>query len=447
MKEKLKDKKEYFILSAIVLVLMLAVFLVGKVFPFGNNSFGCYDFYFQVLDTTASIFHAGGRANLFFTFDLANGWSSFSSLFYACFSPFTVILLLGGIQNIRFLFPLYIFLKFLTISLVALFFIRKYFKSLNSCTQIIFALLYTFGCYGFMSVTWCVWLDLMIYIPLAFIAFDYMQNTGKVRYLALVLALMILTSFSIAIFTTLYSIVIFALYIWLVVPKENRKTICFKTIIAVTIALASTLFMVIPCLIEMMHSTRTGDLFTSIHESKTTKYFWVNFGLLLSSAVPIFLSVMFLFKNKLKTKTGKFYFYLFMLCIIPSLINNINVAINFSAYAGYPLRLGALFNFVFTFMALKYLETRKKQETSERNVKIFFLPLILLCAVTFGVGLLICFIVNQYTGNLSYNFDLNVNLLIPILLFAVTVLTIFLLTKFRKLNKKASKIFYCIIMS
>ncbi len=445
-KEFFKDKKEYFILSAIVFFLMLTVFIVGGVFPFGNNTFGCYDFYYQILDTTASIFHAGGRANLFFTFDLANGWSSFASLFYACFSPFTIILLLGGISNIRFLTPLYFFLKFLTIALIALYFIRRYFKNLKTSTQILFAILYTFGCYGFMSLTWSVWLDLMIYIPLAFIAFDHMQKTGKIRWLTLVLSLMILTSFSIATFTILYSIVIFALYLWLVVPKENRKVICTKTILSVLISLCCTLFVVIPSLVEMMHSTRTVGLIESISNSDATHYFWDCFGLFLTSVVPISLSVMFLFKNKLKTKTDKFYFYLFMICIIPALINNINIAINFSAYAGYPLRLGALFNFVFTFMGLKHLNSCTLPQGGEKTNKIFFLPLILLCVLTLVVGLIVCLLTNHFTANLAFNFDLVVNILIPVLLFALTTLMIYLLTRFKKITFKASKIFCFIII-
>ncbi len=446
VKKFLKDNKEYFILSAIVFALMLTVYIIGGVFPFGNNSFGCYDFYYQVLDTTASIFHAGGRGNLFFTFDLANGWSSFASLFYACFSPFTIILLLGGISNIRFLFPLYIFLKFLAISLTALFFIRRYFKNLKPTTQILFALLYTFGCYGFMSVTWCVWLDLMIYIPLGFVAFDYIQKTGKIRWFTLVLTLMILTSFSIAIFTILYSIVIFSLYLWMIVPKENRKVVCAKAILSVSISLCCTLFVVIPSLVEMMHSTRTGGLLSSISNAEPTKYFWDCLGLFLTSIVPISLSVMFLFKSKLKTKTDKFYFYLFMICIIPALLNNINVAINFSAYAGYPLRLGALFNFVFTFMGLKFLNSYASPQGSEKDSKIFFLPLILLCVLTLTVGLIICLFINHYTANLAFNFHLVINIFVPVILFAVTILMIYLLKRFKKISLKTSKIFYAVIV-
>ena len=87
-------------------------------------------------------------------------------------------------------------------------------------------------------------------------------------------------------------------------------------------------------------------------------------------------------------------------------------------------RWSALFNFVFTFMGLKFLNSYASPQGSEKDSKIFFLPLILLCVLTLTVGLIICLFINHYTANLAFNFHLVINIFVPVILFAVTILMI-----------------------
>ena len=368
MVKKLKQvDKIYWIGVGAVVAISLLVLILGGVFPFGNNSFGCYDYYYQVIDITSNIFNVfSGRSDLFFSFDFNNGSSFFGNIFYSAISPFSLLMIIGGRAGVRYLFPLVMTIKFITIAIISIYFIRKYFKHLNRVATLLFALMYLFGGYLFMAITQPDWIDFLIYFPLAFIAFDVMRKTGKIRYLALVLSLIIVTSFSLGVFTILYMLVIFFFYLKLVVEKGERAKICTKTLLAVLVAVCSTLFITIPCFIEVLHSTRTGSLIESISNMNIFRNTFEKFGYLLPSASLIIPSIMLVIKNW-KKKVGKFYFVCILLILIPAIFDNVNVAMNFSLYAGYSNRLGALYNFIFFVLALIFVESREKEKLLKNN--------------------------------------------------------------------------------
>lgn len=439
----------YLLLAGIVLIIMLAVFLVAQIFPFGDNSFLSYDFYYQVAGLTQNIFNAfAGRSSLFFTFDLAGGCSVFASILFACFSPFTFILLLGGQHNVRYLTPLMITLKFITIALVFLWFLKKQFR-LNNIWNILLSLLYTFSSYCLMAVTWPVWLDLAIYFPLLFVAFKHMKQTGKVRYVSLVLSIMILTSFSLSIFTMLYLLVIFVGYLFFCIKKEERGRLCFKFILAYAIAIACTLFVVIPSLVEMLHSPRMGNLWSTFSNTSPLTMMNSKFGFLLASCLPIVLSVMAIVKN-FKNSRGKFYLFVFIVCLLPILIDGINVAINFSRYAGYPLRLGALFNFVFIYLSATYLN--RKEEFEEEHVKkskvnMHLVIICLLCVLSLIIGIINVLAFAGSIANASFH---NITLICLCLFFALCLLTLMLSrlnSKKSRISKKTSKFVNIVVCS
>ena len=366
MVKKLKSiDKIYWITVGVVIAICLLVFLIGGVFPFGRNTYGRFDYYYQIIDITSNFFNAiSGRSDLFFSFDFVNGSSMFANIFYSCISPFNIIMLLGGRKGIIYLFPLVVILKLITIACVAMFFVRKYFKNISKLTALIFTLLYVFSGYLFLVITQPDWIDFLIYLPLVVIAFDYMKHTGKTRYLALTLSLVIITSFSIGSFMIMYALVIFFFYLLLIVDKRERAQICTKTLISLAMAVFCTAFITIPCFIEVLHSTRTGNLFESISNISIFRNVLNKFGYLLTNLLFIILSVMLVIKNW-KSKLGKFYLISLILVFMPVLFDNINVAINFSLYAGYANRIGALYNFIFFVFALIYVNNKAKEKQTQ----------------------------------------------------------------------------------
>lgn len=363
MIKKIKSiDKIYWITIGVVVAISLLIFIIGGVFPFGNNSYGRFDYYYQIIDITSNIFNAiSGRSDLFFNFDFVNGSSFFGNIFYSCISPFNLLIILGGRRGVIYLFPLVITLKFITIACVAMYFIRKYFKNVSKINAIIFTLLYVFSGYLFLVITQPDWIDFLIYLPLVFIAFDYMKRTGKMRYLALTLSLLIVTSFSIGVFMILYMLVIFFFYLLLMVDKKERAKICPKTLLAVAMAVCCTAFITIPCFIEVLHSTRTGNLFDSISNMNIFRNILEKFGYLLPSLLLIIPSVMLVIKNW-KKKSGKFYLACLILIFIPVIFDCVNVAINFSLYAAYANRIGALYLFIFFVFALIFAENKAKEK-------------------------------------------------------------------------------------
>ncbi len=350
--------KNYLIISAIVTALCVFTFIVGGVYPFGKNTLGCYDFYYQCADITNNIFNVfSGRSGGLFTFDLAGGTALFGTVAYTCLSPFTLLLILGGPSNVLYMFPLMLVAKLITVACVMYYFVNKYFSKVQPIWAVLITLMYTFSGYTLMSLTFPTWIDFMIYMPLLFMAFKRMERTGKLGAYALVMIMMIVTSFNIGIFALLYMLLMIFVYIFLVVPKEQRKHLATRVVMAYAIAIFATLFITVPSLLQVMHSSRVSSLPDALLHNPPLRNLSNKLGHLLPDLLLIVASIVYLVKSKLRTASDKFYLYSLVLVLLPILIDEVNVMLNLSNYAMYCNRIGFVYTFVFTYITLQLMQS------------------------------------------------------------------------------------------
>lgn len=357
IKRFIKAHSDYLILSGIVIGLCVMCFIIGGVFPFGNNTFGTYDWYHQGIDLTANIYNIfGGRTNGIFTFDFASGSTLFANIAYMCLSPFSLLLVIAGAGNVRYMYPIVFVLKLIVIACVMYYFIRKYFPKVSNKIAIFITLAYTFSGFMYLTSTFPVWLDYMIYMPLLFMAFKHMESTGQIRYLTAISVFIITTCFSLGIFTLLYMTFIFFAYVSLCIAKGKRARMFTKYLLSMAIAIFSTLIITVPSLLQVFNGSRADGLISALLNNDLFRNISYKIGHLLPDMVLITLCIIYFCKEKLKNNTNKFYFICFILMLLPVVFDEINLIINFSNYAMYCNRLGFLYTFVFTFIALKFCE-------------------------------------------------------------------------------------------
>ena len=208
--EKTMTKKRYYTLSILIpAVMILAIFLLFTITPFGNRTWLTIDLGQQYVDFFSyyedTLLHHSEQ--FFYSFSKSIGGEMVSLWAYYLLSPFNLLFLLIPRSSIAMGVTLLIFLKLVscTVSFAVLLDVK--FKQRN-WTTLLFALSYGFMSYLSANQFNVMWLDALIGLPLIILGVDALLQKKNPLYYVLPLALTILsnyyTGYMICLFLGLY---------------------------------------------------------------------------------------------------------------------------------------------------------------------------------------------------------------------------------------------------
>ena len=208
--DKTMTKKRYYTLSILIpAVMILAIFLLFTITPFGNRTWLTIDLGQQYVDFFSyyqdTLLHHPEQ--LFYSFSKSIGGEMVSLWAYYLLSPFNLLFLLIPRSAIVMGVSLLIFLKlvFCTVSFAVLLDVK--FKQRN-WTTLLFALSYGFMSYLSANQFNVMWLDALIGLPLIILGVDALLQKRNPLYYVLPLSLTILsnyyTGYMICLFLGLY---------------------------------------------------------------------------------------------------------------------------------------------------------------------------------------------------------------------------------------------------
>ena len=208
--EKTMTKKRYYTLSILIpAVMILAIFLLFTITPFGNRTWLTIDLGQQYVDFFSyyqdTLLHHPEQ--FFYSFSKSIGGEMVSLWAYYLLSPFNLLFLLIPRSAIAMGVSLLIFLKlvFCTVSFAVLLDVK--FKQRN-WTTLLFALSYGFMSYLSANQFNVMWLDALIGLPLIILGVDALLQKRNPLYYVLPLSLTILsnyyTGYMICLFLGLY---------------------------------------------------------------------------------------------------------------------------------------------------------------------------------------------------------------------------------------------------
>ena len=210
--ERKKRKIEYTLLAAWAIPsgIMLLLFLINSIFPFGDRSFLYMDMYHQYMPFFSEFMEkVSAGENLFYSWNVGVG-SNFLALYvYYLASPF---------HWLAFLFPkeyLMEFMSYLVIVKIGLcgltccYYLQKHFRT-KSVLTVLFSMFYALS--GYMAAyNWNImWLDCVILLPLILWGLELLVKEGRPFLYCVTLALSILTNFYISIMICIFLILYFA---------------------------------------------------------------------------------------------------------------------------------------------------------------------------------------------------------------------------------------------
>ncbi len=202
-----------YILSFLVPVfIMLTIFIIRKIYPFGERSFLHIDMYHQYFPFLVEFYHKlKNGESLFYSWNTGIG-SNFIALYaYYLASPFNWLCVLVPEQFLMEFLSYMVVIKIGLCSLSFTFYMRKHFKS-DSLAILCFSLFYALS--GFMAAyNWDVmWLDVVVLAPVVILGLERLIYEGKCYMYCIALGLSILSNYYLSImlcvFLVLYFIVL-----------------------------------------------------------------------------------------------------------------------------------------------------------------------------------------------------------------------------------------------
>lgn len=366
----LKKNWSYIIAPLTVVIILLIIYGMKGLFPFGDKTIIQADLgqsYVPVFYNIHDILRNSG--SFLWSFNLGIGSNFYGSfVLNALFSPFTLIFgLIERSQIINYINILLI-LKTVIMSLTSIYTFKKIYKNTKEEWFYIFGLLYALSGYVLLNYHNIVWFDSLIVFPLFCLSFKHLLDTGKSKWYVITLSIMLILSYYISYMVLMMIIFVGSLYIIMISKKELRKKITMKLVLSTLLALAISAFAFIPSFMQSSASMRLSNVVTS--SSLENPHLFTKLNFFTCTSLPIFLVIKGLIvRRKEEKKISLFFILTIIFTMIGIFLEPINKMWHTGSYNGFPYRYGFIPLFILSLISLYYLNERieKKKNRKEKR--------------------------------------------------------------------------------
>ena len=222
------DASKIYLLSFLIpVILMLLIYILKGIFPFGERSFLRTDLYHQYAPFHSELLHKLQHfKSLFYTYDVGLGTNFISLMAYYLASPFNILLFFVNAKYvIEFLTYMTVF-KIGLCGLTMAYYLVNKFKT-EKYFVIFMAIFYAMS--GYMAAYYwnVMWLDCIWLFPLLMLGVERLYFNKKPFLYIIVLALSILTNYYIAMMECFF-LVIYFIFLIILSNDKSVKTILKK---------------------------------------------------------------------------------------------------------------------------------------------------------------------------------------------------------------------------
>ena len=417
MKKKINfaDILPYAAVCLISAAIILVIYAVNKIYPFGSGSIVCDDMVQQSISNYTYFWdylHSGGDKSLLFNWETAAGAQVLTTGFYIL-KPWEIIFTLlcprdGIVEGIPFL----IIFKITMAAVAMMYFLRREFK-IEPFWQVFLSIGYSFSAFIIIYYTNMGWIDAAFMFPFLIAALLHMFKTGKWLPYFLMLTYTLLLSIYISYMVFLFLFFIGFLYLALIQPKETRKMTIVRFGVTSVLAIAASAVINVPSVFYMFRSTRYAikseesaldtilKIFNTSTTYSTTK---LSIVLLASSVFLAFLVILAVNCGKYK-KECVFFLVSVVLLFLPVFFENINLIWHLGSYVSFPLRYIYMLIFMMVCASAFVLQHMKDVIFTFKGVKSVYLAVPAAAAAIGGIYVLIKHVYSEIgnASGLKYN--------------------------------------------
>ena len=341
----------YCLIPALFTVCVLfAVFFKSGLYPFGEGSIAWCDMRQQcipLLDDLKDILD--GKESVLFNMKNASGMNFWGVFCFFISSPINLLVKFVDKSELPRFMNVLVTLKLALCAFSACLYFHFCHKKMNRPEKMILSVVYAFCGYGMLYYQNHMWLDMMFLLPLLMISIDILFRKGNnIPYIILV-ALMMYNNFYIFFMVALYVLVVVSGYAFFLDKKGFAKNCYSKLISGTVFAILMTSFVWLPCYLETMQSVRMESAIKTIQEASFLSPYETNIPLVYCTAFIFAAVLVNIFRTKGHTKQEKLSMYLFIMTLLPIVIEPINTIWHTGNYMCFPSR----YAFVTIFSGLR----------------------------------------------------------------------------------------------
>ena len=436
----LKKYKKFLISPLIVVGMLLIVYAIKGIYPFGGLTIANGDmgqsympFYYFLYDVIYN-----GK-NILYDYTLGMGSNMYGGFIIdGLFNPSSYIILLSSRENIPYMFSFVMMIKMAFAALTSYILFNKL-DNKNNLYNTIFSVLYALSGYSLMYNTNLMWLDVVGLFPLFLLATKYMFETDKIYWYSIILALMLVFNYNLAYMVLMFIIFVIPIYIRFGIEKEDRKKAVFNLIIGTIVSVGLSAFAFIPAFYQTMTSYRMSG---NVHNTVKNINFKYKIATFMFYALPLYGYFKWI-KYYKKDKKAILIINLGLLfsAILPIIFERINLLWHTGSYQMFPFRYGFIPTLLLYIGALRYFGNFiKNEQLDEKKWKTVREITIVLIAFEIALGIYTAYIINTSIPA----FYMSMNMYMCILINLVIVFMIFY-GVFNITEEKMKKILICAI--
>ncbi len=193
----------------ITLLIMLILYAVAGVFPFGTATTAFSDGFTQYvpfLSTLADKIREGG--SLLYTWNMGSGTNFWAIISYYLASPLNLIAVFFSPDRMDDAFSLITLIKPVLMALTFAIYLKNTYKK-NDLTVVAFSVLWAFSGFMICGLYITSWYDAIIYFPLVIMGLNKMMNGGSAKAYSLFLGLAIASNFYMGWMTCIFCVLYF----------------------------------------------------------------------------------------------------------------------------------------------------------------------------------------------------------------------------------------------
>ena len=321
--------------------LLLLTYGVFSLFPFSRQMFAWGDMVQQSIPLLLDFKRIlSGQFDMFLNTANAGGMSFWGVFLFFLSSPFSFLVAFVPSKDIYLFSNILVLLKIASCTFTASLFFRRQFDRLTFPQCNALGVMYGFCGFAMLYYQNLVWLDMLCVFPILLMGLCDLTQKGKIGLYCIALSLTVIINYYLSYMVILFLILSMTVFVLFGTQKGTRRKTAALFIIGSLIAALITAIFWIPSLMQYAHSGRT----VSILESLSTGRFFTNLPttlpVILCTACIVAVLPMFFWCRLFRHRTATATFVVFLLTLIPVIIEPINKMWHTGSYQAFPVRYG-----------------------------------------------------------------------------------------------------------
>lgn len=456
--KKMKQLFIYMIPSFITGVILFSVFYLYGLYPFGNKTLAWCDMKQQVIPLLLQLKELfSGSQSLFFQTLNAGGSNFWGIFFFFISSPFSFLMIWIDTADSVLMMNLIVLFKMVLSAFFAMMMFYKIFPNLDLIPASGLSVLYALSGFPLMFYQNLVWLDIVCIFPLLIMGIYSMIYENKVAMYSFSLACLLIVNYYMSYMVVLFLILCFGIFMFTPRKKGIHLTGEYKNNLAGRLAFGTffsaitTCFIWLPSFMQYLNSARVISLTGSLSSGHFLTYYETTLAVLFTTA-PLTAILFFVLipKNK-KIVPPVNLLILFLLLLVPLLIEPVNKMWHTGSYQAFPVRFGYIMTMCGLIILASYFSQTSIFSDNNSDIKrqrniIPFFCVAGTASAMIGTALLLHFYedeMDSFTTTLWNDFKTFLFLAIVFILYSFLHIMILLLKHYEKISKKVFVLCFC----